>query len=279
MSQAEYVQQLIELGEKIHCYKNVWWLEVKPFYYWPIDLFQPLSAPYAKANPCQALVGYEYLTNTPSQANSRLLMMSLEDPSSYQLEKLCPKKRNQIKRGLEAIDVKPITDQKQFIKQGYQINLSALKRQGRKPAIAKLYTSPTQWQHRISKLFPLKDREIWGAYFKKQLVAYIRTLKIEKTIFITNAMSHSDYLSYYPNDALIYTYLKHQKENNRQLKRIVFGLFCNKPTLNKFKQQLGFQKTAYPLFRWVNPLIKPLIRFTKYRHYFYVNDQKSEPSF
>lgn len=268
MTGAKYAKQLTQIGKKTHFYKGVWWQEVKPFYYWPADLFQTFPSKQSRPSMLKALIGFEHIVYNKSEANSILSILSIENLQNYALEKLPKKKRNQIRRGLEKAKVERIMDKNIIIKQGHLINQSALSRQGRFPNIAKCYTSYTEWEKEINKNFSLIDREIWGAFIKDKLIAYIRTINIEKNIFITNAMSHSDYLSFYPNDALIYTYLTNKKETAPDIKRVLFGLYCSKKSINKFKMQLGFQKVDFPLYRWVNPMIKPLLYFTKYKHYF-----------
>lgn len=212
----------------------------------------------------KALVGYEHMVPAGVNYNAILPVMSVGDIKGYSLERLEKKKRNQIRRGLERIEVKEVSNLNQIIKESYEINISALSRQNR---VAKGYPSNfKKWQKEIQKTFNLPGREMWGAFLKNKLVAYLRSYFVEDTIFITNTMSHTDYLSFYPNDALLFSYILHCKEK-RELRTITLGLWCEKQSLNKYKEQMGFRRIDFPLFRYINPLLRPIVSLTRYKHY------------
>lgn len=270
MTTEEYAQQVIQTGGQVHLHAGIWWQSVKPYYCWPVDLFHNFSFKSVRPLFTKSFLGYEYMLPQSSlHSNAHLSMMVFEKDEivRYGFESLSAKKRNQVRRGLENVLIQPVVNKHQFIFDGHQINRSALRRQERLSARIPIYSSLSDWSRTVNMFFDFHDREIWGAFYNNQLISYIRSVRIEDTIYITNAMSHTDYLAYYPNDALLYSYILHIKKSTPRVSRIAFGLYCNKLSINRFKEQIGFKKKDYPVFRRINPLIFPFIPFTKYKHY------------
>ena len=97
-------------------------------------------------------------------------------------------------------------------------------------------------------------------------MAYLRAYVLNETVYITQAMSHSDYLRYCPNDALLHTFLMDCKARP-EVKGILFGLESAKQSLNEYKRKFGFEVIKLPIYRKINPVARYLARFTRYRHY------------
>lgn len=192
-------------------------------------------------------------------------MMLLRDLSRYDLKCLPAKKRNDVKRGLQQVEVRRLDDIRDLVEQGIEINRSALARQGC-GGNRRGYLNNSLWRRVIERAHVLGARESWGVYFRGKLVAYLRAYVLNETVCITQSMSHSDYLGYHPNDALLHTFLMDCKARPGT-KRVLFGLECAKPSLNEYKRKFGFEVVKLPVYRKLNSIVRYLARFTRYRHY------------
>ena len=265
MTIEEYAKQQIKSRIRVHFNKGTWWIQVKSFYCWPLYLFQKIEPKKSFPILYKAFIGYEHMVPNESVANAILPIMCLENVKDYSLEKL-PKKRRQIIRGLERVKIKRISDVNELINDGYKINVSAAPKQHWAGNHSSLLDF-RKWKERINQAFSFPAIEFWGAYNdKNKLIAWLKAYQVENTMFISEEMSHADYLTLYPNDALLFTFINRCKEV-KDLGRITFGLWCRKRSLNKFKESLGFKKVDFPIFRHINPFVQLLIPFTRYKYY------------
>lgn len=252
-------------GGRIYFHDGIWWERIKPFYSWPLQMLKAFPRGARRPLFLHSAVGYEHAVPDPQEANAALPVMLLEDVGRYSLGCLSAKKRNQVRRGLEKIRVQRLCEIRDLVEHGIKINRSALARQewgGDRSG----YLDEQQWCEGIERAHVLGVRESWGAYCSGKLVAYLRAYVLEDTAYITQAMSHTEYLGYYPNDALLHQFLMDCKARPG-VKGVFFGLSCAKPSLNEYKMRFGFEVVRIPIYRWLNPLVRRLARFTRYQHY------------
>jgi len=263
----EYGQLEMKLGiNKVHLRQGVYWWRYKPFYYIPLYFIQPIERGTSSPLPYKALLGYEHVVPDPCTANAVLPVMMMGNVRDYSIEALDKKKRYDIRQGLCQVQVRTanLWDMQEH---GYEINISALakqKKSWRRDTSA--YSSRQKWFHDVETYHGLPGKEMWGAYVNGRLIAYLWTTRVEDTAFINGAMGHPDYLGYYPNDALLYSFCAYCADRG-DVARIVFGLWCAKESLNRFKERLGFHRVDLPLFRKINPLVRWVGQFTYWGHY------------
>lgn len=202
-----------------------------------------------------------------AEANTALPMMFLEDLHCYDLESLGSKKRNQVRKGLSRVEVRPVEehDAGWFIEEGLEVNLSALARQGWSGDRSH-YTDRRRWEGSVASVLGRPGYFTYGAFKGRRLVAYLRAMAVVDSVYITSAMSHTDHLQEAPNDALIYSFCSWCR-TLPGVRRVIFGLFAAKPSLNRYKEQLGFRRRDLPTYRWINPAVRWAVRLTRYRHY------------
>ena len=265
MTEEGFARQEVAIGAKVYFNQGVWWREMKPFYCWPLHLLHTINRGESKPPAIHSLIGYEHPVPEKDQANAVLPVIMMRNLRQYSIAGLSAKKRNQVRRGIGSFTIKPIDNIISLLEDGYYVNLSALRRQ-RWGGDRSHYSVRRKWVDGVEMTFGLPGRENWGAFMDGRLVAYLRAYQIDRVAYIYSMMSHSDYLSQYPNDGLIHKFLLAcQQEGTTD--KVVFGLKCAKQSLNDYKMKFGFEEVGLPVWRHLNPVVKVVARHTRYRHY------------
>ncbi len=261
MTHQEYVEQE-KARSSVHFSDGIWWTQPKPLFCWPLDMFTELAPGKVKPSYIRSFVGYQHAVSPGDPHNAVMTVMFLEEVSSFSsLSALPSKKRNQVRKAQNLLELVRIKAHEDLIHDGFEINQSALIRQGWAGAHP-VYSNKHKWKEEIERTLPLHDRPVWGAYVDRKLVAYMRTIILGDRLIISSTMSHSDFLDRCPNDGLLFTALHETAAEG--IRTATFGLPSQRSSLNEFKERFGFVPRDFPIFRWINPLVKPVMRFTRF---------------
>lgn len=176
---------------------------------------------------------------------------------SFGIEYLPSSRRSKVRRGEKKTQVKRITNLESLIKDVQQIVISTRMRTG--VGLPASYYSQyyNKWRDDMLKLFEMEDRPWWGVFCDGRLIAYYQTTVLEDMLFINAAKSHSDFLSNYPNDVLLYTVLC-DAFNERGCRFVEFGDWSlTDSNLTYFKESYGFRRYEFPIYRHLSPLARP----------------------
>lgn len=246
---------------------GVWWMRIKPWYWvsvpWHMNQ-SPQTGHMGIVTGLGALAGYQYPCST-GEANAAWGLLVCRD-KSYSMASLGAKVRNAVKQGLERCRVEQI-DWNLLLREGIDINRSALERQQWKGDHS-AYTANSKWAQMIRACQEYADYGVtaWGALVDGQLAAYAISVEVDRWVYLTNFMSHSEFLHARPNNAIAYTVLSHELASDK-VDAVTLGLSAEKESLNCFKRRMGFVEERQPLYRWINPAVSPFVQLSKYRHY------------
>lgn len=250
-------------GAHVIYHGGIWWRRIKPFYSRPLHLLT--AFPFDTGGPplFYSAVGYDHAVADAREANAFLSLMVLQDISRYELKCLSEAKRNKIRQGLKQVEVRKLDDIRDLIEQGPEINRSNLARWG---GDRRGYLDEWMWRQMIERTHVLGARETWAAYVNGRIVAYLRTYVLDETVYIAQGRSHSEYLRYRPNDALRHTLLMDCKVRPG-VKNVISGLESGRPSLTEYKKEFGFEVVKLPIYRRINPVVRYLLRLTRYAEY------------
>jgi len=276
MNVESFAQLELASGHPVTYNDGIWWNRIKPFYSWPLEITRSFSPGTARPPLSFRLIGYQHAVPAPEESNTYLNLMMIRDIKQYGLSCLSSKRRNQVRRALEQVVVRKIGNDElpAVLARGLEINRSALSRQGW-AGNHSWYLNEKKWRHEIGSAQKLGSRELWGAFVENNLVAWLRAFELDKMVQITAAMSHSDFLRFGPNDALMHTFLT-DCQGRPHVQSVIFGLECSKRSLNDFKMRFTFDIVPLPIYRWINPIAWSIARSTRFRHYL-DEDQGREP--
>lgn len=264
MKAEEYVEYTREKGTKIIETNGIYWARARPFFYQNIPVLSPVDASPSQLLRVMSKGSYLAVLMHSSNRANRLTVRSVCDDTEYRLEKLSKYGRRDVSKGLRNCSVRQI-DLDFLAREGNEINRSAMTRHGGSSSTD--MSSPSKWRRKMDTCKRYDDIEAWGAFVGNSLAAYVLCIVIEDYCNINNFMSHTRFLSYCPNNALIYT-MTREMLGRPGVKRVEFGTTGDIASLANFKERMGYRRAPFPFRLMVNPLARPLLsRFAKFRYY------------
>lgn len=255
MTEAEYVEQQILLGRRIHAHDGVFWEQTYPLYCKPVFEFRVIKPQSAKPGLRHSVLGYSHQVSDPSMGNRSLSFMVLEEGEieGYDMSRLNAKKRNQIRKGMKHCEVQRITEVEPLLEAMREMNISQAKRQGRIDVPPEYYIEKAdEWRKEIRATFAHTGYQWWGAFCGNELAAYMAILKVEGVVFIQVVKSHTAYLNQCPTDALYYVVLAGLGQD-AYCNLIVNGGPGNQ-SLDHFKEQYLFKPKPYSYYTYNDKL-------------------------
>ena len=267
LTEAEFVEQQRSLGRRIHEHDGVYWEEVYPFYCKPAFIYRAFDRGSAKPHPLRSLLGYSHQVLDAAERNRTVPFMVLERDGldGFDLKKLPPKKRNNVRQAIARCEVKPMLDLDPFLERVREINIAQSLRQeagaGAETPAKRYIDEAESWRAQVRREFIMHGHEWWGAFADGVLAAYLRTYMVDGTRVIQQVKADTAYFEHRPVDALYFHVLSACSADSACL-RIMNGDPRHK-SLNRFKKQFLFQPVSYPYYSsaaWMISAAKKFLR-------------------
>jgi len=175
----------------------------------------------------------------------------------YRVESLTKNGRRDVRRGLRSFSVRPCTWE-EVIAHGFTAYADGEARHGHAPPPGDILERLAAKDGRCPYF------QLWGAWDKQGLAAWIRVIKVDDWASITTACSRHDALRDCPNNAVTYeatrTFLT--EEGRRYVSYGVSSLQAtgNILSLHKFKVRMGFKPVPMHRRFVVHPLLRPALQ-------------------
>ena len=256
MSTAGYIAFLEAMGHKIREHAGVYWFNVHPGVYMSVPFHKLVSPAEIDVKKILIYDGIALRYPCALEHGRRSFRIVVNDPD-YDLPSLSSKARNQTRRGLENCEVKPLAFG-QLGDDGIRLNRETLSRQGRK--IPENYE--TYWTRYFDAASKSDGGETWGSFVNGELAAYLIAFRMEGVAHILIVRSAQNHLSMYPNNALLFTYIK-SVLGTSEIREVSIGLEPiqgDMASLDRFKAGMGFMQLTVGQRVEFNPLLVPLIK-------------------
>ena len=255
LSEAEFAREQEKLGLRIHQNGGVWWEQVNRMYCKPAFEFQVLRPGTARPHLRHALLGYSHQVPEASLGNRTVRFMILEgdDLRGFDIPRLSVKKRNQVRKGLDQCEVRPLDEIESHLEQMRLINMSQAARQDRVDVPPEYYEQKAEaWRRQIRLYFSHAGYRWSGAFRDGTLIAYLSTLSVAGVTFVQVVKSHTDHLISCPVDALYYkALLGASRDPGCQM--VVNGGPANRG-LDHFKEQFLFRPRPFSYYTANEPV-------------------------
>ena len=236
MSAEGYAGFLKDMGHIVRQDGDIWWFNAHPHIYMSFPFDRPVDPYQIDRSLVLGRDGWAARFPTEPDLGKPSYRIACTD-QDYGMSTLLQRPRNQTRRGLEACECRPLAWE-DLAEKGMSLNIGTLKRQGRR------IDSDIEsfWHRYYQAAAKAEGAETWGAFQDGELAAYLISFVMENTAHILIVRSDPDKLKFYPNNALIYSYLSHSLKE-RGLGEVSFGLEsiqAGMGNLERFKRGMGF---------------------------------------
>lgn len=264
MSLNEYAALERENGARLYHDGQVWWREVRPFFYRPLYPFQALRPGEARIPLFRRLLGYQHLVPDAPEANSRMNFLVMDRLQDYSLDILPKKKRWFVRKAMKLSEVRPI-DCREFIQAGYPVYLSFYRRT--RYGWRSDRTDRRNFERWAESLYRHPSVRILGCYSSGGLNTIAVSYLIEDTIIHASLMSTDDALKLGTSDLVFHT-IREAAAHCPEARYILAGAPGGRRSLDQFKMRRKCSLLNAPAHYWISPpalLLLKSIRPGNYR--------------
>jgi hypothetical protein len=252
-----FMEFLARQGHRIVETESCYWYNAQPgfYFYFPYHrLITPSDEELKRILKGEPSIGVRYFT--PMNHVGKESFMIVCDDKDYDLTSVdAHYARRQTRRGLENFEIRQM-EFKELARLGISLDHDTLVRQGRAPDRHEEKT----WRLYCSSMEGLEGFEAWGAFTGNHLGSFMVTYQMEDHSTVLHQSSATEYLTLYPNNALVY-YVTKLKLASPDVTAVSYGpQSLDAPaSLDTFKFRMGFQRRPMKQAIVFNPLIKPFI--------------------
>ena len=256
MSTAGYADFLRLMGHRVREEAGVYWFDVHSRIYTSFPFQTPVNPDSELVSRVLRRDGLVLRHACPLGKGRPSYRIAINE-ASYDLQSLSGKARNQTRRGLERCQVQRL-DFGEFTRECITLNRDTLLRQGR--AVPSGFDD--YWQRYYRHAGQSEGAQIWGAFFGGELAAFLIAFEMEGVAHILILRSRAELLCHYPNNALLYTYIKSVLDSGT-VHEVSIGLESiqrGMDSLDRFKTNMGFQKIPIgqqiAFAPWLSPFVE-----------------------
>jgi hypothetical protein len=179
--------------------------------------------------------------------------------SSYTLDGLDRRSRQNIRKGLKNCRVEPIS-LRRLAEDGWRLEMDTANRQGRK-----ITMNERSWQKRYLSAADLQGFEAWGALIDDRLVASLFTFQMEDCCEMLSQQCHGDYLKVRVNNALSFVVTRTMIERPG-IRSVFYSLesLDAPPSVDQFKFRMGYAAKPVRQRAIFHPLLAPVLNKASY---------------
>jgi hypothetical protein len=252
MSVDEYANLEIETGNTILKTEDIWWRQIRSFFYRPLLPYELYDHKYIK-KVFNKLSLFQHAVPEGYPYNSFIRIIIFDRLQEYALTKLKSENRRKIlKAQSNGVIISRITDLNKFVEKGFSVYLSFFKRteyEYKKDRIVK--EKFIQWGEH---LFSHPKVVVLGSYIKEQLISIHISCLVNNVLMIESTINSNTALKLHTPD-LVYHYYRENAAQLSDIKMIYCGTYAKKESINAFKIKRGAKVLSIPAYINMHPVI------------------------
>jgi hypothetical protein len=270
MTEAEAAKWYQAQGLNVISHNHRYWKETRLGFYEPVHLMARLSA--AQANFSKKMIlGFRASLDESDkgQANGSIPVHLLSNIKDYSIQQLSSNRRNHLRRCQKRATIVRLPDMSILEEQGYDTYVSAATRFGSKHLMKK-----RDYLNQIDSDSSSNNRLILAAMVNEKLGGYIVTYAIGKTAYVEKVLLATEALSAYIGIGLVFDFIQSCRESGI-INEIVYGYHTpGDPSLSAYKEALGFRISHIPAHVYINPIIKPFLKWKNPSAYYFITGKE-----
>jgi hypothetical protein len=260
----EYAELEERNGAKLSKVNDIWWREVRPFFYRPLFPFTRIAPQSMKPPPASVLVGYQHLVSDPAYANSHMNLMVFDEIDRYTINAHKSDRRKWIKKGRRNFLIEQVRDLHEFINSGFRVYKSFYARTHYKwNAERRECDGFAKW---AKSLFDSQKVLILGAYLEGMLSAVAVSYLVENIIIFATYFAETGSLKANVSD-IMWHHVREMASQCQGATLMSLGLFIGREGLDYFKLSRGAKVIAEPAYYYINPILLFLMKHLKRKDY------------
>jgi hypothetical protein len=243
-------------GLKISKQSDIYWREVRPFFYRPL-------APFCKYDPQKTkrqfrlLAAFQHAVTEGQPSNSYLNFIVFDDLRNYDPGKLHRNAQRNLKAAKKNnLTAARISEEKEFVERGYELYLSFYKRAKYKFATHRTRKEGfAEWAH---SLFQFPDMIVLGAYQGDELLGFEMSCRVQDTV-VLKTMVHSDKgLELRAPDLILHQWRVAAREDPGIA--MIYDSGLSTRGIDEYKLRRGAKVVAEPAYLHANPVLLGVVK-------------------
>lgn len=271
----QYAQLEQQTGIPLIKKGEIYWREVRPFFYRPLLPFDPYPIEAtSELFPFWNMI--QFPVEEKSRANSALNMIVIDDIQTYSIETLHKDRRRDVRKAIQnGVTIKQIHDAESFIPQAYPVYLS--------------FYGRTQYGHHkdrneretfanwIRTLIAFEDVYLLGAYLNHELIA-ILVYCIVDGILVGKSLINSEKAIHSRTPDLLLHYTREEIAQKAKVDLIFTGMVLREQGINNFKLWRGAKILSLPAYLKMPSPAKTILKTLKKAEYEFLIGKMPESS-
>jgi hypothetical protein len=251
-------------GVKVVKIGDLWWQQVRPFFYRPLLPFKKYDL-QRTTDGFSRIATFQHAVEGGQSRNSYLNPLVFEEPRAYDMKKLPYNVQKHIKKALKNnVTVSRIVDEKEFSESAYPCYLSFYERTKYAFAASRRHKNGfSRWSH---ALFQFPETVVLGAFAGRDLLSFEIGCLVEDTFILRTLVNSDKALKLGASDLLLHSYRISVREQPN-IRTIYEGMLGQRSGISEFYLVRGARALALPAFLHMHPALLWLIRRTNKNTY------------
>lgn len=251
-------------GHRVVQTGEVFWRQVRPFFFRPVLPCQELDVPSAKGPALSGLGGRQWALPNSQGANSVLRLLQFDNREAYAPGKLDYNRRRQIRLASAKFVVKPVLDRDELKQQGHSAYLSFHDRSR--------YSFKSDRRRRdrfdawVDSVWRFPKALVLGAYLDRELRAVSVSHWVKDVIYYATFFCDDSSLRLFVSDYMLHT-VRASAARSAEVRHIFAGMYRGSNGLDSFYLLRGCKVTPKPARLELNPFAAILLRLCLPRDY------------
>ena len=252
-------------GSKVVKIGDLWWQQVRPFFYRPLLPFKKYDLQRTTEDGFSRIAAFQHAVEDGQSRNSYLNPIVFEEARAYDMKKLPYNAQKHIKKALKNnVTVSRIVDEKEFSESAYPCYLSFYERT--KYAFAASRRHRDGFSHWSHALFQFPETVVLGAFAGRELLSFEIGCLVEDTFILKTLVNSDKALKLGAPDLLLHGYRISVREQPN-IRTIYDSLLGQRSGINEFYLVRGARVLALPAFLHMHPALLWLTRRTNKNTY------------
>jgi hypothetical protein len=252
------------LGSLAFEVQGVYWRRVRLGFCRPLVQFRSYASGSLKLPKSSYMGGAQYSVLPGGYSNSHLNCLVFEDARNYSVADLDAKRARQVRFASKHLEVRPISDLKEFIRDGYLAYASFYERTQYNYGDSR--RDPHVFAQWAEGLFEIPELAVLGAYNQKDLIGVSLSYLVDSTVVYATFFCTTPSLKFFVSDLMLH-HIRAAASKRPEVTNVFAGLYKGNVGLDGFYFSRGAICVRRPALLSLNPAAQFILRLIQPQQY------------